>query len=150
MNSLQIAEVLNRNLYDTDELITEKQKMTPAEIIRKNGEPMFRDIEADICSVLAERQNIIISTGGGAVLRKENVQNLKKNGLIFFIDRAISSIKPTDDRPLSNSQEKLEQLYKVRYPIYKAAADYHIVSDNIIPHTIEAILCHCRACPDNL
>ena len=136
----KLAASLNCEFFDTDLLINEKEGMSPAEIIRTKGEPAFRDIEASVCRELAAKQGVIIATGGGAVLRKENVLNLKKNGIIFFIDRSTSFIKPTDDRPLSDSQDKLEQLYKTRYPVYTSAADYHIISDNNIEHTIEKIL----------
>ena len=136
----KLAASLNREFFDTDILIKQKEGMSPAEIIKTKGEPAFRDIEASVCKELSSKQGVIIATGGGAVLRKENVLNLKKNGLVFFIDRSTSFIKPTDDRPLSDSKDKLEQLYKTRYPVYTSAADCHIISDNNIEHTIEKIL----------
>lgn len=136
----KLAQKLNRKFYDTDVVITEKEGTTPAEIIRTRGEQAFRDIESSVCRELASEQGVIIATGGGAVLRKENVFNLKKNGLLFFIDRPLEAIKPTDDRPLSSSEDKLRQVYEYRYPIYTREADYHIVSDNILEHTIEKVL----------
>ena len=136
----KLAKKLNRRFYDTDVVITEKEGTTPAEIIRTKGEQAFRDIESAVCRELASEQGVIIATGGGAILRKENVFNLKKNGLLFFIDRPLEAIKPTDDRPLSSSEDKLRQVYEYRYPIYTREADYHIVSDNILEHTIEKIL----------
>ena len=136
----KLAKKMNRNFYDTDVVITEKEGTTPAEIIRTKGEQAFRDIESAVCRELASEQGVIIATGGGAVLRKENVFNLKKNGLLFFIDRPLEAIKPTDDRPLSSSEDKLRQVYEYRYPIYTREADYHIVSDNILEHTIEKVL----------
>ena len=136
----KFAKKLNRRFYDTDVVITEKEGTTPAEIIRTKGEQAFRDIESAVCRELASEQGVIIATGGGAVLRKENVFNLKKNGLLFFIDRPIEAIKPTDDRPLSSSEDKLRQVYEYRYPIYTRETDYHIVSDNILEHTIEKVL----------
>lgn len=138
----RLAEKLKRKLYDTDLVILEKEGIAPAEIIRTKGEKAFRDIEAKVCRELACEQGVIIATGGGAILRKENVLNLKKNGLLFFIDRPLEAIKPTKDRPLSSSEDKLRQIYKQRYPIYTSEADYHIVSDNIIEHTIDKILEH--------
>ena len=136
----KLAKKLNRKFYDTDVVITEKEGTTPAEIIRTKGEQAFRDIESAVCRELANEQGVIIATGGGAVLRKENVFNLKKNGLLFFIDRPLEAIKPTDDRPLSSSEDKLRQVYEYRYPIYTRETDYHIVSDNILEHTIEKVL----------
>ena len=138
----KLAKKLNRKFYDTDLVITEKEGTTSAEIIRTKGEQAFRDIESAVCRELASEQGVIIATGGGAVLRKENVSNLKKNGLLFFIDRPLEAIKPTDDRPLSSSEDKLRQVYEYRYPIYTREADYHIVSDNILEHTIDKILEH--------
>lgn len=136
----KLAQKLNRKFYDTDVVITEKEGTTPAEIIRTKGEQAFRDIESAVCRELASEQGVIIATGGGAVLRKENVSNLKKNGLLFFIDRPLEAIKPTEDRPLSSSEDKLRQVYEYRYPIYTRETDYHIVSDNILEHTIEKVL----------
>ena len=136
----KLAQKLNRKFYDTDVVITEKEGTTPAEIIRTKGEQAFRDIESAVCRELTSEQGVIIATGGGVVLRKENVFNLKKNGLLFFIDRPLEAIKPTDDRPLSSSEDKLRQVYEYRYPIYTREADYHIVSDNILEHTIEKVL----------
>ena len=138
----KLAKKLNRKFYDTDVVITEKEGTTPAEIIRTKGEQAFRDIESAVCRELASEQGVIIATGGGAVLHKENVFNLKKNGLLFFIDRPLEAIKPTDDRPLSSSEDKLRQVYEYRYPIYTRETDYHIVSDNILEHTIDKILEH--------
>ncbi len=136
----KLAKKLNRRFYDTDVVITEKEGTTPAEIIRTRGEQAFRDFESTVCRELASEQGVIIATGGGAVLRKENVFNLKKNGLLFFIDRPLEAIKPTEDRPLSSSEDKLRQVYEYRYPIYTRETDYHIVSDNILEHTIEKVL----------
>lgn len=135
-----LAKKLNRKFYDTDVVITEKEGITPAQIISTKGEQAFRDIEAAVCRELACEQGAIIATGGGAILRKENVFNLKKNGLIFFIDRPLDAIKPTGDRPLSNSEDKLKQVYQQRYPIYTKETDQVIVSDNILDHTVEKIL----------
>ena len=136
----RIAKQLNRDFYDTDDVITQKEEMTPSELITHCGEPAFRDIEAGVCEEMAVKTNAVISTGGGAILRQENVIHLKNNGVIFFIDRDIDNIRPTGDRPLSNSRDKLQAVYEKRYPIYTACADFHIKSDNNVEHTIETIL----------
>jgi len=135
----KLAKQLNRELIDTDEEITKREGKTPSEIITEKGEPVFRDIEAAVCADLATKNNAIISTGGGAILRNANVVNLKHNGIIFFIDRDLEKIRPTGDRPLSNSEDKLKAVYEYRYPIYKACADYHIKSDNDVMHTVNQV-----------
>ena len=74
----------------------------------------------------------VIAVGGGAILRDENIEYLKRNGVLIFIDRDISEISPTDDRPLSSDKEKLKKIYKERYDRYINTADIKIKAvDNI-------------------
>lgn len=122
-----LAKKLNRVLYDTDHLIRVKYKKSAGEIIQNEGEVAFRDKESDVVSSsVAPLSGAIIATGGGAVLRKENVLHLKKNGKLFFIDRPLDLLITTKDRPLSSDRAALEARYKERYPIYCAAADKKI------------------------
>ena len=65
----------------------------------------------------------VISTGGGVILREENMKRLRANGRIYFINRPLRYILPSDDRPLSSDREALDQRFRERYPIYKATAD---------------------------
>ena len=85
---------------------------------------MIRDVSAESCR--------IISTGGGAVLRQENVRRLKRNGKLFFLNAALSRLQATDDRPLSDTYEKLAKLYAERMEIYRSTADV-IVPDMETP-----------------
>ena len=103
------------------------------------GESGFRDIESEVIEELSTNNGIIIATGGGAVLREENVRALRSNGVIVFLDRDPVSIKPTDDRPLSDNEEKLKKLYETRYPIYKKAADVSIDNNKTLDETIDEI-----------
>lgn len=135
----KLAKELNREFFDTDDLILKKRGQTPAQIIETQGENAFRDIETSICKELSSKTGVVISTGGGAILRNENIFYLKNNGIIFFIDRNLEKIKATGDRPLSNSEEKLKKLYEIRYPIYKACADFHIKTDENLYNTINKI-----------
>ena len=76
---------------------------------------MIRDVSA--------RSGRVISTGGGAILRDENVRCLKRNGKLFFIDAELSRLRATGDRPLSDTEDKLAQLYNQRINRYRATAD---------------------------
>ena len=93
----------------------------------KYGEAAFRDLEAAVIADLSQKNGAVIATGGGAILRAENVAHLRQNGVVFFLDRGLASLTPTADRPLSDSAEKLAALYQTRLPIYKAAAHHHLV-----------------------
>ena len=118
-----LAQKLQRPFVDVDALITEKTGSTPAEIITQQGEPAFRDIEADTIRQLSAQNGAVIATGGGAVLRSENIDALRMNGRIFFLDRPVEQLLPTGDRPLSSTKEAILQRYNERYGIYVSTAD---------------------------
>ena len=110
-------------LIDTDEKIEALCSCTIKELIASRGEKYFRDLESEIIRDVSSATRRIISTGGGAILREENVKRLKQNGRLFFIDARLSRLRATDDRPLSSTKEKLERLYRERIEIYRASAD---------------------------
>ena len=118
-----LAEQTGRTLADTDQLITEKAGKQIPDIFREHGEQTFRNLESMIIRELSRQSGQIISTGGGAVLRPENVAALKQNGRLFWLNRDPDSLVPTDDRPLADTAEKMRQLYIAREPVYRAAAD---------------------------
>ena len=121
-----LRRITGRLLFDTDALIVEKAGMPITEIFGKYGEAHFRELEAEVIRGLSVKNGVIISTGGGAVLREDNVRELKKNGRIFFLRREISDIRPSDDRPLADTEAKVEALYRARLPIYERTADADI------------------------
>ena len=118
-----LANDLNREFVDTDQLITERVKMPVPEIFSRFGERFFRDLESEIIHGLSARNGLVVATGGGAVLRDDNVEALKQNGRVFFLDRPLDKLLPTEDRPLANSREKIERLYEERMPVYRSTAD---------------------------
>ena len=124
-----LAQTLGRPYWDTDELITEKTGLTPAQIIEKEGEKAFRAVESQVIEAVSEQTGAVIATGGGAVLAPENVELLRQNGRLYFLDRPLAQLLPTADRPLSSSKEAMEKRYAERYPIYRAAADAVISND---------------------
>ena len=93
------------------------------ELIAANGEKYFRDLETEVICEVSSESRRIISTGGGAILREENVRALKRNGKLFFINAELSRLRATDDRPLSDTEDKLVRLYNERIGIYQATAD---------------------------
>ena len=117
------AAELGFEFLDTDRIITENEGRTPAEIISADGEEAFRKIETAAVKQAAARQSAVIATGGGAILKPENLSALRENGKIIFLDRKVEHLVTSADRPLSSDREKLEARYRERYPIYCAAAD---------------------------
>ena len=135
-----LAEKVGEEFIDTDELITKKINMPIKDFFALYGEEKFREVETEVIREIAGRGGLVISTGGGAVLRKENLINLRYNGNILFIDRPLNLLIPTDSRPLSSDRMALENLYMTRYPIYSEACDSRIealgtpleIADNIL------------------
>lgn len=121
-----LAKELNMQFLDCDKEIVKRQGMEISQIFKLLGESGFRDIEAQVIAELSANQNCVISTGGGAVLRHENIILLKGNGRIYFIDRPLVDLTATDDRPLSSNAQDLKKRYEERYEIYCDTADKRI------------------------
>lgn len=122
-----LAKEMGRPLYDIDALIVKRAGCEISEIFEKNGEEYFRDLEsAVIAEEVVPLTGAIIATGGGAVLRKENVKNLKKNGKVIFLDRDLSLLTPTADRPTASDLEAMKKRFEQRYDIYTFTADIRV------------------------
>lgn len=124
-----LAKKTGRMLVDTDDLIVKKAGMEITEIFRQYGEDKFRNIESEVIAEISGNGSLIIATGGGAILRDENVRSLKKNGRLYFIDRPLDALVPTDSRPLSSDRAAIEKRYEERYGIYSSVCDEKIDAD---------------------
>ena len=108
---------------DTDEEVETRCGCTIRELMDAKGETCFRDLETEVIREASSQSGRIISVGGGAVLREENVRCLRQNGRLFFIDADVRRLQATHSRPLADTLEKLERLYKERIDIYRSTAD---------------------------
>ncbi len=124
-----LAQRLKKEFVDTDDVIFKKYGRTPAEIITTDGEDSFRDVETEVIREVSSKSGRVIATGGGTVLRAENIDALSENGKIIFIDRPIDTLIPTADRPLSSTKEDILKRYNERYHIYRKTADYIVLAD---------------------
>ena len=131
-------------VVSTDLEIIRKAGMPVPDIIRKRGWDYFRDVESEICKQVGKKDRTIIDTGGGAVLRKENVESLRQRGRMFWLTAEVTTvmarIKNNSDRPSLTGKksyvEEVEEVLNERLPLYKAAADHMIPTDD---RTIEEI-----------
>lgn len=121
-----LADSLGREFIDTDYMIVEKAGMPIKEIFEKYGEKYFRDLESECVKEASERSSVVIATGGGVPLRTENVKALRENGKIFFLDRPLENLIPTDSRPLASDREAIKKRYEERYDIYCKSCDERI------------------------
>ena len=107
---------------DTDLEIESRCGCTIKELIQTKGEAYFRDLETAVIREISARSAQVIATGGGAILREENVRSLRRNGRLYFLQADLSRLQATDSRPLSDTPAKLASLYAQRMPIYRDTA----------------------------
>ena len=118
-----LANELSREVLDTDSMIISSVGKQIGDIFADEGESGFRDYESLEIARASSQNSRVIATGGGSILREKNVDMLKQNGMLFFIDRPLDSLVPTSDRPLSSNREDIKKRYDERYPIYRSVAD---------------------------
>ena len=136
----EISRILNKEYVDTDLLIEKKLGMPISDFLNKDTEEEFRQIETSIINDISKKNNLVISTGGGIIKKEDNIFYLKANGTIIFIDRPLELLEATSSRPLSSNKKDLENLYNVRYPLYKKYADIIVKNDIQLNDVIEKIL----------
>lgn len=108
---------------DTDAEVEKKCGCSIRKLIADKGEACFRDLETAVLREVCAVSGRIIATGGGSILREENVRCLRQNGKLFFLNAEPSRLQATESRPLSDTEEKLKRLYAERMPIYQKTAD---------------------------
>lgn len=144
----QLAKKLTRHFYDSDHEIEQRTGANISLIFEIEGEAGFRKRETQIISELAAMGNIVLSTGGGAVMLEENRQMLKDNGYIIYLKSTPEMLckRTADDkkRPLLQGQNRLEQIRKIlneREPVYTSFANEIIDTDHLsIKQIIQKIL----------
>ena len=135
-----LAQTLNRKFIDTDEEIVKQTGKEITDIFAEIGNDGFRRIEAEVIAcVSSENQGAVIATGGGAILRDDNVRALKRNGKIYFLNRPIENIVPTADRPLALDRAALEARFRERYARYLSTCDREIKTVESVSETAKMI-----------
>ena len=131
--SSYLSEMLNRKYIEIDQYIEQQQNITIPEIFEKYGETYFRDLETETLKMLKSLDNTIISCGGGIVLRKENIDLMKKQGKIILLtatpETIYDRVKLSNERPILNNNMNVEfisSLMEKRKEKYLSCADFII------------------------
>ena len=135
----ELALQIGFDFVDTDKEIERIEGRTTPDIFSTDGEAAFRQLESSVIENIAKRQHCIIATGGGAVLNPTNMLRLRENGRIYFMDRELSLLSATADRPLSSDREALERRYLERYDRYCAECDVPISANGTIDDVVKLI-----------
>lgn len=120
----KLAKKTGRIFIDLDDEFTKEYGETPAEVITQKGEDTFRKMETQLAKKILPLSGLIIATGGGIVTRPENWFYLRANSRVIYIERPLDFLlkQKTDNRPLSQNN-KIEELYKKRTPLYEEVCD---------------------------
>ena len=144
-----LAARLGRELVSIDAEIVKRAQRSIPEIVAQEGWEYFRDLESDICRELASRDQLVIDAGGGAILRAQNVEALKKNSTVFWLTASVETIVKRiggdNQRPsLTGTKsfvEEIQDVLRERTPKYQAAADHSIATDDrSINQLVETLL----------
>ncbi|MGJ8619361.1 MAG: shikimate kinase AroK [Methylophilaceae bacterium] len=126
----QLAKQMGKTFYDTDHEIEKRTGVKIPVIFDLEGEAGFRKREAAVIEEMAHQTNIVLATGGGAVLAQENRKVLKENGCVIYLRATVNDLykrmRHDKQRPLLQNVDikaKLETLYQERNPIYTEMAD---------------------------
>lgn len=133
-----LAKSLDMKFIDIDRCISIKEKKTIPEIFEEYGEKYFRDLERSIIEEESRDNNIVISTGGGAIIDNVNIKNLKSTSFVVYLDCDVKTIyervKRSKNRPLLTNSEDvfktIQDLYDKRQTLYKISSDFSIKIDS--------------------
>jgi len=134
-----LAKSLGFDVLDTDKMIEDRQSRSINEIFANEGEQTFREMESVILNdLVASTDHSVISTGGGIVIREENIKVLRSMGVVFWLDAGVDSILDrvtgNRDRPLLRTEdprETIQNLLSEREPLYENCADERIQTDDL-------------------
>lgn len=145
-----LAQRLGRRLVDIDELIQLREGRPVSDIFAQEGEQYFRGLESAAASQLARQTDLVISTGGGIILRPENTAALRESGRLFWLNRPADDIFDAEDlgdRPLAqNGKDAFLKTFAAREEKYRAAAHFIIEDFSSPEHTVEQILQYWQSC----
>lgn len=138
-----LSKKINMNFIDMDDYIKNCEGKTIKEMFNIS-EDYFRNIETKCSIKLSNLSNVVISTGGGIVKRKENLDYFKENSIIIFLNRPIENIINDIDiklRPLlQEGKDKIYDLYNERITLYKKYCHIEIINDTTISNTVDKII----------
>ena len=134
----RLSELLRKDLVDTDEMIVNTENKPIPEIFAEKGEDYFRWCENVAVNIAGREKSQIIATGGGVIVRPENYNPIKQNGIIVFINRD-ADLLPTNGRPLSQ-MHGVKALYEKRMPLYRQFSDIEVDGNGTIEEVANRII----------
>ena len=142
-----LAKRLKSRFYDTDALICQHAGVDIPTIFKQEGESGFRKRETQVVQEIVGNHNIVVATGGGVVLDKQNCKNIKENGTVIYLNTSLDTryerMQDPAERPLlaeGDAYKVMQDLDRVRIPIYEALADFVVDNDGNVELTVAKIV----------
>jgi shikimate kinase len=152
-----LAERLGRELVSTDAEVVRRANLPIPDIVSQHGWEHFRNLESEVCRDFAGKDQLVIDTGGGAILRSQNVELLRANGRLFWLTAGVptivSRIQSHSERPsltgTKSFTDEVDEVLRSREPQY-AAASHHIIrtEGRTVEQVVEAVLAQIRNPPN--
>ena len=142
-----LAKRLKSRFYDTDALICQHAGVDIPTIFKQEGESGFRRRETQAMQEIVGNRNIVVATGGGVVLDKQNCKNMKENGTVIYLNTSLDTryerMQDPAERPLlaeGDAYKVMQDLDRVRIPIYEELADFVVDNDGNAALTVAKIV----------
>jgi len=139
----KLAQFLKGSFVDLDDVIEKKNKKSISEIFAGEGELFFRDQESEVLNEVASQDKLVVATGGGVILRPENVDRMRASGRVIYLEASLDvlwkRVQEKGNRPLLKSaspQDKLKEIFLSRQPIYETVSEFQIATDGLSPETV--------------
>ncbi len=132
----ELAALIKVPFVDLDADLAKKAEHSIAEIFKNSGEEIFREMESNLLVEQAKRENCVVATGGGVVLRRQNRELMGATGLVIFLETSLEvlwdRVSKEKGRPLLedfNPKRKLMSLLRARQPFYDECAEMKVLTD---------------------
>ena len=137
-----LSNEIDFEFYDADKYLEESENREISDIFSEDGEDYFRELETKYLEELSKKEGIIISTGGGAVKKEKNMEIVKGNGIVVFLNRKLENIAKENhkNRPLLKNLDNLKKLYDERIKLYHKYSDIIIENDDDISVVVNRIV----------
>ncbi len=132
-----LSQALQKKFVDLDVLVEEKAGKSISQIFADEGEEGFRAREQAVVEEVSKEKGQVLSTGGGVILREDNIEHLRQNGPIILIDRPLKDLEADDKRPLARNKEAIKALYDKRISLYYQYSDKIVSNEKEFDQVIE-------------
>lgn len=136
----EVSKRMNKQWFDLDDVIQTTYNIDIPTYLKNHGEHAFRMLEQACAKDMQQQHGVIVSCGGGVVENEETMRYLFESGIVIFIDRSLDTLLICNDRPLSNTKDKMLTLYNRRLPLYNRYSDIRVENNTDLETVIHRVI----------